>query len=144
MGARATLGPRGRNLAAEVGELRTLIAGLSASKVNKNSTEVLTSSVAVPSPVLDPAIGVSILLNPGGGPTQVFVLPDGQDGQVKEIVNGANGTVATSFITVHSTNNLGNDQIDLNPNTSIRLAWVTALGGWVATSCCLAVDDLWD
>ena len=76
-------------------------------------------------------------------------LPDGSEGLVKEIVSGgplgspytsSNGIVVTCSNSAFG----GNDSVDFSPGVSIRMVWVTALGGWCALNYCGNVNVGWD
>jgi hypothetical protein len=108
--------------------------------------EVLTatpgSSQGSPTATLSLAVEVSVLINPTGS-TAFYALPNGTDGTIKEIVNGAN-LGATTLTVVTMQNNISNDPIDINSGQSARLVWVTAQGGWLALNVCSNVNALWD
>jgi hypothetical protein len=87
--------------------------------------------------------GTSVVLNTSGLSPSV-PLPNGADGDEKEVVNGANGQGAGGFIFLVCNNNIGNDAYDLPYGAAVKLRWVTALGGWVATNYCANVNAYWD
>jgi hypothetical protein len=98
---------------------------------------------------------VSILVNDSGSLYNAFILPDGTDGMVKEIVNGINGYttnpgsagpfIASSPCTILMTDSLTNDAYDLpTSGMSVRLVWLTAAGGWVATNFSTNANQGWD
>lgn len=92
---------------------------------------------------LDLSIQVSVLINQTGG-AAFWHLPDGVDGQIKEINSGAPGNQSNAFIGITSTNNWGNDLLDLDPNQSARLVWSTLGGGWIMISNCQTTNSFWD
>lgn len=118
---------------------------LTSNNGNSLGLEVLFSGGTL---TLNPSVYSSILVNDTGG-SVTFTLPDGIDGQVKEIVNGANnnavsGRISNAFIYLACHNNLNNDGIDLNLNTSIKLVWCTAASGWVSLGYNNTVNSGWD
>lgn len=89
--------------------------------------------------------GRTVLLNQTGvGFFNQVRLPDGVDGLEKEIVCGENGQNSPSPVAVRMNDDLGNDQYDLPIGASVKLAWVTASGGWVAMNYCPNVNANWD
>jgi hypothetical protein len=97
--------------------------------------------------VLSLDVQVSVLDNNTGVGYSHFILPDGSEGLVKEIVYGNNtNSGGKPGIAVRSTNSAvgGNDNIDMVAGNSIRLVWKTSLGGWVAVNACSSVNQLWD
>lgn len=102
------------------------------------------SSTGAPVGDLNLGVQVSVLINQTGA-AAYWHLPDGTEGQIKEIVNGAPGSLqSNAFIGVTCSNGWGNDLIDLSPYNSIRLVWCTAASGWVAVSVCNIVNNFWD
>jgi hypothetical protein len=112
---------------------------------------------AVPPPTITLSITkqVSILVNNSGAQYNGFHLPDGTDGMIKEVVNGLNGFTTnpgsaggftpSAPLTFTSTNSLANDVMDLTAaGKAVRLVWLTAAGGWVATSFVVNANLGWD
>ena len=102
-------------------------------------------SPSSPAAILSLTKQVSIIINTSGASSYV-ALPNATDGVIKEIANGANNSVSTSFCFIVCSNNAygGNDYLDLNSNTGVRMVWATAFGGWVVTSYTNGLDALWD
>ena len=102
------------------------------------------SSAGTPVGSLDLSVQVSILINNGTGGAAYWHLPDGTEGLIKEIVCGAPNLQSDNFVGVTSTNAYGNDLLDFNNFSSVRLVWCSGAGGWVTVSACTNTNQPWD
>lgn len=130
---------RPQGLAGEIRDLRAdteKSTGSGVQYVNITATTPLESLTTT---------GLSIVRNSApAGATVAVILPDATDGCVKEVVNGVNGQGTSATIHVQCSNNLSDNFYILSEGASLRLVFVSALDGWVATNYCANVNANWD